>query len=124
MTPLCTCYHWTSPIHLRKPIFLSVILLNISNLQVQNLLNKGEEDSTTNVTVSVIFYFTQDFKDATADVSGYVEGLIETTNIAFLRSRIPVRLAIHCIMQAEIGEAPESTDRIREFKESQGKKDQ
>ena len=92
--------------------------------QVQNLLKKGEEDSTTKVTVSVIFYFTQDFKAVTADVNGYVEGLIETTNIAFLRSRIPVRLAIHCIMQAEIGEAPDTTDRIREFKESQGKQGQ
>ena len=106
---------------LRSRFFLLAIILNIPNFQVQNLLNKGQEDSTTNVTVSVIFYFTQDFEAVTADVNGYVEGLIETTNIAFLRSRIPVQLAIHCIMQAEIGEAPDSTDRIREFKESQGK---
>ena len=76
------------------------------------------------MTVSVIFYFTQEFKAVTADVNGYVEGLIETTNIALLRSRIPVRLAVHCIMQAEIGEAPDTTDRIREFKESQGKQGQ
>ena len=94
--------------------------MNIPNFQVQILLNKGEDDSTTIVTVSVIFYFTQEFKSATADVNGYVEGLIENTNIAFLRSRIPVRLATHCILQAEIGEAPDSTDRIREFKTSKG----
>ena len=73
------------------------------------------------MTVSVIFYFTQEFKAVTADVIGYSEGLIETTNIAFLRSRIPVRLATHCILQAEIGEAPDSTERIREFKQSRGK---
>ena len=72
------------------------------------------------MTVSVIFYFTQEFKTVTADVNGYVEGLIETTNIAFLRSQIPVKLVTHCILQAEIGEAPDSTDRIREFKHSQG----
>ena len=85
------------------------------------MLKKGEEDSSTNVIISVIIYYTKEFKAATADVEGYVEGLIETTNIAFLRSQIPVQLVMHCILQTEIGEAPDSTDRIREFKQSQGK---
>ena len=94
--------------------------LNAANFQVQNLLRKGEEDSTTNVTVSVIFYFTKEFEAVTPDIIGYVEGLVENTNIAFLRSGIPVRLAIHCLLQAQIGEAPDSSDRIREFKQSRG----
>ena len=98
-------------------------LLNATNFQVQKLLKKGEEDSTTNVTVSVIFYFTKEFQAATLDVRGYVEGLIENTNIAFLRSKIPVKLAIHCLLQSQIREAPDSTDRIKEFKLSQGKQD-
>ena len=105
-----------------KHIYQYIFFTEFSKFfQVQILLKKGEEDSTTKVTVSVIFYFTQDFKAVTADVNGYVEGLMENTNIAFLRSGIPVRLATHCILQAEIGEAPDSTDRIREFKQSQGK---
>ena len=94
--------------------------LKSANFQVQNLLKKGEEDSTTNVTISVIFYFTKEFEAVTPDIEGHVEGLIENTNIAFLRSGIPVRLAIHCLLQAQIGEASESTDRIREFRQSQG----
>ena len=75
------------------------------------------------MTVSVIFYFTKEFQAATFDVRGYVEGLIENTNIAFLRSKIPVQLAIHCLLQSQIREAPDSNDRIREFKLSQGKQD-
>ena len=94
------------------------------NFQVQNLLTKGEEDFTTNVTISIIFYYTRQFQVATPDIRGYVEHLIENTNIAFLRSQIPVKLAIHCLLQAQIGEAPDSTDRIKEFKQSQGKQNQ
>ena len=94
--------------------------LNAANFQVQNLLRRGEEDTTTNVTISVIFYYTKEFEAVTPDIRGYVEGLVENTNIAFLRSGIPLRLAIHCLLQAQIGEAPESSDRIREFKQSRG----
>ena len=73
------------------------------------------------MTVSVIFYFTREFEAATFDVRGYVEGLIENANIAFLRSKIPVQLAIHCLLQSQIDEAQDSRDRIRDFKLSQGK---
>ena len=94
--------------------------LNAANFQVQNLLRKGEEDTTTNVTISVIFYYTKEFEAVTPDIKGHVDHLVEMTNIAFLRSGIPLRLAIHCLLQAQIGEAPESSDRIREFKQSRG----
>ena len=97
--------------------------LNAANFQVQNLLRRGEEDTTTNVTISVIFYYTKEFEAVTPDIKGHVDHLVEMTNIAFLRSGIPVQLAIHCLLQAQIGEAPESTDRIREFKQSQGEPD-
>ena len=73
------------------------------------------------MTVSVIFYYTKQFEAVTPDIRGHIEGLVENTNIAFLRSRIPVRLAIHCLLQAQVGEAPDSTDRIKEFRQSQGK---
>ena len=94
--------------------------LNTAYFQVQNLLKKGEEDSTTNVTVSVIFYFTTEFQAVTPDIEGHIGGLIENTNVAFLRSEIPVQLAIHCIVKSRVGEASESADRIREFKQSRG----
>ena len=112
-----------APINMMEGYIPYEYLLNATNFQVQKLLKKGEEDSTTNVTVSVIFYFTKEFQAATLDVRGYVEGLIENTNIAFLRSKIPVKLAIHCLLQSQIREAPDSRDRIREFKLSQGKQD-
>ena len=90
------------------------------NFQVQKLLKKGEEDLTTVVTVSIIFYYTKEFEEITPDIKGHVEHLVANTNIAFLKSGIPLRLAIHCMLQTKLREAPDSGDRIREFKESQG----
>ena len=89
-------------------------------LQVQQLLKRGEEDLTTNVMVSVIFYYTQEFEAITPDIKGHLEHLIENTNTIFLKSRIPMRLSIHCMLRTKLREAPDSNDRIREFKESQG----
>ena len=88
--------------------------------QVQQLLKRGEEDLTTNVSVSIIFYYTQEFEAVTPDIKGHLEHLIENTNIIFLKSGIPMRLSIHCMLKTKLREAPDSADRIREFKESQG----
>ena len=75
---------------------------------------------TTNVSVSIIFYYTQEFEAVTPDIKGHLEQLIENTNSIFLKSVIPLRLSIHCMLRTKLREAPDSADRIREFKESQG----
>ena len=75
---------------------------------------------TTNVTVSVIFYFTEEFEATTPDIEGHIEHLIANTNIIFLKSGIPLRLSVHCMVKTKLREAPDSSDRIRKFKESQG----
>ena len=89
-------------------------------LQVQKLLKRGEEDLTTAVTVSVIFYYTQEFEAITPDIEGHVEHLIANTNIIFLKSGILLKLSIHCMLRTKLGEAQVSAERIREFKKSQG----
>ena len=75
---------------------------------------------TTNVTVSVIFYFTEEFEATTPDIEGHIAHLIANTNIIFLKSGIPLRLSVHCMVKTKLREAPDSSDRIRKFKESQG----
>ena len=73
------------------------------------------------VTVSVIFYFTEAFKIITPDRKGHIENIIAQANIAFLKSEIPLKLSMKCMLETDLSEAPDSTDRIREFRESQGK---
>ena len=89
-------------------------------LQVQKLLQRGREDRTTTVTVSVIFYFTEAFAKVTPDMNGHVKNVIANANIAFLKSGIPVKLSTKCMLKADMGEAPDSANRIREFKNIQG----
>ena len=89
-------------------------------LQDQQLIKRGEEDLTTIVTVSVIFYYTQEFEAITPDIKGHLEHLVENTNNIFLKSAIPLRLSIHCMLRTKLREARDSADRIKEFKKSQG----
>ena len=72
------------------------------------------------VTVSVIFYFTEAFKITTPDRKGHIENVIAQANIAFLKSEIPLKLSMKCMLETDLSEAPDSTDRIREFRDSQG----
>ena len=58
-------------------------------LQVQHLLKRGEEDLTTNVMVSVIFYYTQEFEAITPDIKGHLEHLIENTNSILVSLLVP-----------------------------------
>ena len=46
---------------------------------------------------------------------------INNANLAFTNSRIPLEIVFHCKVRTNIGEAPNSHDRMREFKESRGK---
>ena len=74
------------------------------------------------MTVSVIFYFTEAFDIITPDIKGHVKNVMANANIAFLKSGIPVKLSMKCMLQTDLAEAPDSTDRIREFRDSQGEK--
>ena len=69
----------------------------------------------------MIFYFTEAFKIITPDRKGHIENIIAQANIAFLKSEIPLKLSMKCMLETDLSEAPDSTDRIREFRESQGK---
>ena len=70
--------------------------------------------------ISIIFYYTEAFEAVTPDLTGHIQHLVDCANGAFLISRIPVFLKIHCMLRTNVREAPNSSDRIREFKESQG----
>ena len=75
------------------------------------------------MTVSVIFYFTEAFKITTPDKKGHIENVIAQANIAFLKSEIPLKLSMKCMLETNLTEAPDSTDRIREFRDSRGEMD-
>ena len=80
------------------------------------------DDNNTTATVSLIVYYTEEFRRATPDPQGHIDGLIVTANLGFVNSDIPLRLAVHCTLETDIGEAPTSKGRLRQFFESQGER--
>ena len=71
-------------------------------------------------TISIIFYYTEAFEAVTPDPGAVIQHLLDCANGALLLSTIPVFLKIHCMLRTDLREAPNSSDRIREFRESQG----
>ena len=63
------------------------------------------EDTTTIVTYSVMFYYTQAFEDATADIEGFLDQVVTITNTGYINSLIPVRVQKFCSEKATIDES-------------------
>ena len=62
------------------------------------------EDTTTIVTYSVMFYYTQAFEDATADIEGFLDQVVTITNTGYINSQIPIRVQKFCSEKATIDE--------------------
>ena len=71
-------------------------------MQIQSLLFQGENDQDTKVTISVIVYYTAEFRQVTPDVRGHIEEFIAIANFALTNSRIPIWLGLHCILEMDI----------------------
>lgn len=89
-------------------------------------LDRGKEDRNTNATVSIIFYYTDMFEAETPDIEGHIDDLVETTNVAFLNSDMPVRVEMHCMLKVPYPEDPSKTskERLDEWFASQGNDDE
>ena len=61
-------------------------------------------DNTTIVTYSVMFYYTQAFEDATADIDGFLDQLVSIANTGYINSQIPIRAEKFCSEKATINE--------------------
>ena len=62
------------------------------------------EDTTTIVTYSVMFYYTQAFEDATPDIDGFLDQLVSVANKGYINSQIPIRAQKFCSEKATINE--------------------
>lgn len=58
------------------------------------------DDKTTIVNVSIMFYYTKAFEDVTPDIEGEVNQALANTNMGFINSMIPVRVQKFCIERA------------------------
>ena len=85
------------------------------------MIEKGREDESTNTTISVIFYYTDLFEEETPDIKGHIDNIIETTNFAYMNSKMPLQLEFFCMLKVPFAEIPDqpSKERLAQFKEIQ-----
>merc|ERR1719228_386854 len=71
----------------------------LKRMRQKNLKSLGESDTTTVVTYSVMFWYTQEFKNlftTVADMDTFLDLIITETNEAYESGDIPVRIQKHC----------------------------
>ena len=67
------------------------------------------QDTTTVYTVSVVVYYTSDFKAVTSNYESYIAQQITETNTGYQNVAAPVRVRLHCAIEVS-GSGLESAD--------------
>jgi len=89
-----------------------------SNRNPEDLRQKGIDDNTTIVTISVKYYYTQDFAETFDDNNGiddFFDELTDLTNQGYIDSKIPVRLISHCIEATNLRDVYDSSKMLDTF---------
>jgi len=61
-------------------------------------------DNDTMVTYSVMFYYTPEVAEATADIEGFIDQVIDETNEGYINSKMPIRVKKFCTELATIND--------------------
>ena len=77
-------------------------------------------DSTTMAFVTAMIYYTRDFADVTADITGFVFSMLETANAGFRASQVLMTVVPHCIMETNLTERWDREDMLSSFQGSRG----
>ena len=73
------------------------------------------EDTTTIVTYSVMFYYTQAFEDGTPNIDEFLDQVISVANAGYKNSQIPIRAQKFCSEKATIDEIDGNGPMLRAF---------
>lgn len=66
-------------------------------------------DNTTLVNISMMFYYTDSFASVTPNIQDFFHHIIAKTNQGFINSKIPLRVALHCLEKATINDGTEGS---------------
>ena len=72
-------------------------------------------DNITRVSYSVMFYYTPDFAEITADIAGYVDQVLAETNQGYANSDVPLVVTKRCISPATIQDVPDTVTVLNTF---------
>ena len=63
------------------------------------ILPRQTTDTTTNVTISVMFYYTVEFAAVTSDIVTYIDHVLDIANQGYINSGLPILVKRQCIEQ-------------------------
>ena len=87
---------------------------------MRDALALGRADTKSTVTVSTMLYYTPNFRRRVSNYKGRIRSLMDATNAAFARTRIPLQLTEVCIQQLDIRERTTSDQRMRDIRSAKG----
>lgn len=74
-------------------------------------LETSRQNQNESAVISASFYYTTAFDQVTSDTRGYIEGLVNSANLAYNNSDINLKLEIFCV--EELKGFEESEDSVR-----------
>ena len=75
-------------------------------VEANKFIPSNSDTSTATATVSIIVYYTPEFREATADIQGFVNQVIAETNQGYANSQIPLVAEVFCIKEAHVRDIP------------------
>ena len=72
--------------------------------------------------LSVQFYYTDEFADVTSDPVAYIQGLVDSANTVYNKSKVPLQMYARCFTRlSSVKESNDAIDTLTKFRNSQGK---
>merc|ERR1712080_415034 len=87
------------------------------------LIAEGRADTTTVKTYSVMWWYTKEFADVTADIPLFISQVIAETNQGYINSKVPIRIKTHCMKQVDFAENSDGRQMLPIFINSKPAKD-
>lgn len=82
-------------------------------------LDRQEETQT----LSVQFYYTDEFADVTSDPVAYIQGLVDSANTVYSKSNVPLQMYARCFTRlSSVKESDNAIDTLTAFRNSKCKK--
>ena len=76
--------------------------------------------SKATATMSLIVYYTPEFRDATADIEGFVNQAVAETNQGYANSQIPLVAEVFCTKEARVSDSDNGVQLLEDFSNSLG----
>ena len=93
---------------------------NNTNTTNYGVRRQAVRDTTTIVIYSIKVYYTPQFAATTADILGFVEQLIQETNVGYYNSKVPLRAKLHCTELATLNDVNSVKTMLDQFSAMKG----